>query len=103
MLCREPLADRGNGGRGLLVGYALAEPPEDTECPECAPVLRDVSFSGGAEWTRQHGHVDVVLLRIMRHAGQHTDDAMGPVVHLEYASDNRRVGAKFLPPIPVAE
>ena len=99
----KPLVHGGNCRCGLLVRDAGAEASEDAERPECAPVLRHVPFGRGAEGARQHGHVDVVLLRIVRHIGQDADNSMRPVVHLEYAPDNRRIGAELLAPIPVAE
>ena len=40
------------------------------------------------ERARRHRHVDVVLLRVLRHGRQHADDGVHAIVHLEGAADD---------------
>ncbi len=74
---------------------ARLQPAEHVQRAEGAAVLRDLPLAGGAERARQHRHVDVVLLRIVRHVRQHADHAMRAIVHLEHLADDVRIAAEL--------
>ena len=58
--------------RRALAGDARLQPAEHGQRRERAAVLRDAPLRRGAERARRHRHVDVVLLRIVRHVGGST-------------------------------
>ena len=99
----EALVDGGDGRGRLLVGVPVLHAAEHAEPAERAAVLRDGPLGGSAERAGQHRHVDVVLLRVVRHVGQHADDAVGPIVHLEHLADDVRIAAEAGAPVGVAE
>ena len=96
----EAPADHVDVGGGALAGHARLQLAEDVEDREHAGVLADAPLRRGAERARRGRHVDVVLLRIVRHVGQHADYGVRPIVHLEHLADDVAVAAEL--PLPVA-
>ena len=103
VLARETVAQHFEvGGRALArhTRLQLAEHIEDREDPR---VLVDARLRRGAERTRRARHVDVALLRIVRHIRQDADHRVRPIVHLEHLPDDRLIAAELLLPVAVAQ
>ena len=99
----EAPADDVDVGRRPLAGDARLQPAEDVQDREHARVLIDPALGRGAKRARRRRHVDVVLLRVVRHVRQHADDGVRPVVHLEHLPDDVPVAAELALPVRVAD
>ena len=90
-------------GLGRVRGCSGLEKAEHLQRGEGTTIGFDVALGRRAERARRRRHVDVDLVRVVRHRRQHADHCVRAVVHLEDLADDLRVGAKLRPPVRVAK